>query len=357
MASAAPASAAPAAPAPPRGGPPALTEPPPLTGAQRCAILMLLLGEEQAANVLRNLNPAEVQALGSAMFSVGEISQATVVGVLDEFIASAKALSGVGLGADSYVRQVFTRALGEGRAAAVLARVTPAQGSQGIEVLQWMDAPAIATLVGGEHPQIIAAVLGFLAPALAGEVLERVPEAVQADVIMRLATLGAVPPEAIAELERVLQQQFANANALGASTVGGIQVAAKVMNFTKSATEQRIVRALFEADEDIGQAIQDNMLTFEHLHGVDERSLQTLIRAIDSSVLTVALKGTDERLRAKMMAGMTARAAQMIVDEMEQLGPVRLADVQEAQKEVLSKARELADAGTIMLALRGDDFV
>ncbi len=291
------------------------------------------------------------------MFSVADVSQETVGGVLDEFITHARALTGVGLGADAFVRTVFTRALGEDRAAAVLARITSNESNQGIEVLQWMDARAIAELVAAEHPQIIAAVLGFLSPELAGEVLEHLPEARQSDVILRVALLESIPPDAIAELERVLQQQFSANHSLRTSMVGGVLVAAKIMNFTRSTTEQRVIRALLEEDEEIGQAIQANMLTFEHLHGVDDRSLQTLMRSIEGDVLVIALKGADERLRAKMLAGMTARAAQTIVSEMESLGPVRLSDVQEAQKQVLSKARALADAGTIVLAVRGDDFV
>lgn len=336
---------------------PAVPETARLTGPQKCAILMLLFGEDQAADVLRHLTPRDVQGLGSAMFSVADVSQEMVGLVLDEFIQGARAQTGVGLGADGYVKSVFTKALGEDRAASVLARITPSDGGGGIEVLQWMDARAISDLVTAEHPQIIAAVLSFLAPELAGEVLELVPEDVQADVMMRVATLDSIPPEAIGELERVLQKQFHVSSSLKSSTVGGIQAAAKIMTFTRSASERRIVAALFEADEAIGQAIQDNMLTFEHLHAVDDRSLQTLMRSIDSEVLVVALKGADERLRAKMLGGMTARAAQVVQNEMDSLGPVRLADVQEAQKTILNKARSLADAGTIVLAVRSDDFL
>ena len=332
-------------------------DPAKLTGSQKCAILMLLVGEEQAADVLRNLSPRDVQSLGQAMFSVADVNQDAVSQVLDEFIRHARAQTGVGLGADAYVRSVFTKALGEGRAAAVLARITPTESNAGIEVLQWMDARAIGDLVQAEHPQIIAAVLGLLTPELAGEVLELLPEGRQADVIMRVAVLESIPPEAIGELERVLQKQFSANQSLRTSMVGGVQAAAKIMNYTKSTTEQRVIRALFEEDEEVGQAIQNNMLTFEHLNACDDKSLQTLMRAIESDVLVVALKGADERLRARLFQGMTARAAQVIRDEMESLGPVRLSDVQDAQKLVLSKARELNDAGTITLATRNEDFV
>lgn len=328
-----------------------------LTGTQKCAILMLLLGEEQAADMLRLLTPREVQELGTAMFSVADVSQETVDGVLDEFIGIARAMTGVGLGAEGYIKSVFTKALGEDRASSVLSRITPSDGQNGIEVLQWMDARAIADLVEGEHPQIIAAVLSHLGPELAAEVLDHVPEATQPDVILRVATLESIPPEAVVELERVLQKQFQVSNSLRAAMVGGVMAAAKIMSFAKGSSEQRIVRALFEADEAIGQAIQDNLLTFDHLRSIDDRSLQTLMRSIESDVLTIALKGTDEKLRSKMLAGMTQRAAQVIMDEMEGMGPVRMSEVQEAQKTILNKARELSEAGTIMLSVRSDDFV
>lgn len=328
-----------------------------LSGAQKCAIVMLLLGEEQAADILRSLTPREVQNLGTAMFSVAEVSQDTVTAVLDEFIDVAKAMTGVGLGAEPYIRAVFTRALGEDRAASVLNRITPSDSQNGLEVLQWMDARAIAELIQAEHPQIIAAVLSYLTPELAADVLELVSESVQADVVLRVATLDAIPPEAVVELERVLKKQFHVSSSMRASMIGGVAAAAKIMNFIRSASEQRIVRALFEADEDIGQAIQDNMLTFDHLQAVDDRSLQTLVRSVEPEILVVALKGADERLRTRLLSGMTARAAATITGEMETMGPVRLAEVQEAQKQVINKARQLAEAGTIVLTTRSDDFV
>lgn len=328
-----------------------------LSGAQKCAIVMLLLGEEQAADILRNLTPREVQSLGTAMFSVAEVSQDAVDKVLDEFIEVARAITGVGLGAEPYIRAVFTRALGQDRASSVLNRITPSDSQNGLEVLQWMDARAISDLISAEHPQIIAAVLSYLAPELAGDVLELVPEGLQADVILRIATLDAIPPEAVVELERVLQKQFQVTTSMRASMIGGVPAAAKIMNFTRSASEQRIIRALFEANEEVGQAIQDSMLTFDHLQAVDDRSLQTLVRSIDSEILVVALKGADERLRARLLSGMTQRAAQTITGEMEAMGPVRLSEVQEAQKQVLNQARILADQGAIMLTVRSDDFV
>lgn len=342
---------------PPTSGPPVPTGLAALTGAQRCAILMLILGEEAAAEILSRLSPRDVQTLGQAMYSVANVSQADVSAVVDSFIVAARAQSGVGLGAGDFVREVFMRALGEDRAAAMLARITPAETTTKIEVLQWMDARAIAELLAGEHPQIIAAVLGFLAPEFAGEVLNTLPEACQPDVILRLASLEAIPPEALGELEKVLNQQFAASHAMGQSGVGGIDVAAKIMNFTSSATEQRIVRALFEQDEEIAQAIQAKMLTFEHLSGMDDKSLGTLVRAIDMPVLVVALKGADEALRTRMLGQMTSRAATQVTNEMAEMGPVRLLEVQEAQRAILNRARAMADEGTIILSVRGGDFV
>ncbi|MDT7935116.1 MAG: flagellar motor switch protein FliG [Sphingomonadaceae bacterium] len=328
-----------------------------LTGEQKSAIILLLLGEEQAAALLGQLSPREVQAVGHAMFAVASVGQATVAQVLDEFVELARAATGVGLGAEPYIRSVLSRALGEDRAQGLLTRITPADREAGLDVLQWMDARAIAELVQGEHPQVIAAVLTCVAPELAGEVLELMPPGLQPDLIRRVATLEAIPPEGLAELERVLQRPPGGVAPAGAAgPQGGVLAAARIMNHARSASEQRILRALAEADPELGQAIQDNMLTFDQLRTLDDKSLGALVRAIEQDVLVLALKGADERLRARLLAGMTQRAAQTIEGEMETMGPVRLADVQEAQKSMLATARQLAEQGAIMLG-RSDDFV
>jgi len=328
-----------------------------LSGTQRCAILMLLLGEDEASEILKNLSPREVQQLGSAMYSVADVDQLTVNLVLDEFLAIIKAQTSIGLGADTYIRRMLTKALGEDKAGSILTRITPSASAKGIEILQWMDARSIAEMIENEHPQIIGLIVAHLDYAIAADVLILLPEDVQHEVLHRIATLDSVQPEAIEQLERVMQLQFQANTSLRASKIGGVKAAAKIMNFTQSATEARIMRNLQKLDKDLMTNIQENMFVFENLIAVDDKNLGILMRSIDPADLAVALKGADERLRDKILGCMSARAAASIIDEMEAKGPMRVTEVVEAQKRIVAVARKLSDAGTMVLAGRGDDYV
>lgn len=328
-----------------------------LNGTQKCAILMLLLGEEEASEILKNLSPREVQQLGTAMYSVADVNQDTVNMVLDEFLAIIKAQTSIGLGADTYIRRVLTKALGEDKAGSVLTRITPSQTGKNIEILQWMDARSIAEMISGEHPQIIGIIVAHLEYAVAADVLVLMPEDIQAEVIQRIATLNSVQPEAIAQLERVMQLQFKANTSLRASKIGGVKAAAKIMNFTKTAMEQRIMGKLAKTDKNVMTQILDNMFMFENLIAVDDKSMGTLLRSVEPNTLAIALKGADERLRDKIFGAMSSRAAASLKDEMDSKGPMRVSEVQEAQKQIIAVARQLSDAGTIMLAGRGDDYV
>ena len=328
-----------------------------LNGTQKCAILMLLLGEEEASEILKNLSPREVQQLGTAMYSVADVNQDTVNMVLDEFLAIIKAQTSIGLGADTYIRRVLIKALGEDKAGSVLTRITPSQTGKNIEILQWMDARSIAEMIAGEHPQIIGIIVAHLEYAVAADVLVLLPEDIQHEVIQRIATLDSVQPEAIAQLERVMQLQFKANTSLRASKIGGVKAAAKIMNFTKTAMEQRIMGKLAKADKNVMTQILDNMFMFENLIAVDDKSMGTLLRSVEPNTLAIALKGADERLRDKIFGAMSSRAAASLKDEMDSKGPMRVTEVQEAQKQIIAVARQLSDAGTIMLAGRGDDYV
>jgi flagellar motor switch protein FliG len=328
-----------------------------LSGTQKCAILMLLLGEEEASEILKNLSPREVQQLGSAMYSVAEVDQRTVNQVLDEFLAIIKAQTSIGLGADSYIRRVLIKALGEDKAGSVLTRITPSSSNKSIEILQWMDARSIAEMIEHEHPQIIGLIIAHLDYAVAADVLVLLPDDLQHEVIQRVATLDSVQPEAIEQLERVMQLQFQANTSLRASKIGGIKAAAKIMNFTQTPVEQRIMKNLQKLDKDLMTNIQDNMFVFENLIMVDDKSLGVLMRNVDPEMLAIALKGADERLRDKILGCMSARAAASIKDEIESKGPMRVTEVQVAQKQIIAIARRLSDAGTMVLAGRGDDYV
>ena len=329
-----------------------------LTGTQKSAILMMLIGEDEASEIIRNLSPREVQHLGTAMYSVQGLDQDTVNRVLDEFLAIIKEQTSLGLGAGNYIRNVMTRALGDDKAEYVLSRITPSSTDRPIEILDWMDARSIAELIIDEHPQIVALIISYLDYGLGADVLAQLPETTQADVIGRIATLQTVQPDALRELEDVMQRKFKANTSLRASQVGGVTAAAKIMNFTKQAMEARIMGALKDEDEDLMIAIQESMFVFDNLMMSDDKSLQTLLRSVDTEDLVLALKGADEPLRDKLFSCMSSRAAANLQDEMEALGPVRLTEVQEAQKRIINVARRMSDEGSIVLAGRGgDDFV
>ena len=329
-----------------------------LNNTQKCAILMMLLGEEEASEILKNLGPKEVQQLGKEMYNVQGLDQDTVNQVLDEFLTVIKQQTDLGMGASNYIKNVMTIALGENKAQSVLGRITPTESNKPIEILDWMDARSVAELISDEHPQIMALIISYLEAGVAADVLVLLPEDVQSDIIHRIATLETVQPDALAELERVMQLKFKTNTSLRASSVGGVKAAASIMNYTKQNMEQRVMKNLGEKDRNLAKEIQESMFTFDTLILMDDRSMQTLLRNVDQEILIIALKGTDDALKDKIFSSMSQRAAANIKDEMEVLGPIRLTEVQEAQKAIINVARTMSDEGSIVLAGRGgDDFV
>jgi flagellar motor switch protein FliG len=329
-----------------------------LNGTQKCAILMMLIGEDEAAEIMGNLSPKEVQVLGAAMYSVQGLGQDTVNLVLDEFLAIIKAQTSLGISGGNYIKNVLTKSLGQDKAQSVLGKITPTDSIKAIEILDWLDARSITDLIIDEHPQIIALIISYLEPAIASDVLHFLPEKNQSDIIKRIATLQTVQPEALRELDRVMQKVFSSNASLRASKVGGVQAAAKIMNFSSQDGEARIMKDILKEDKSLMQAIQDSMFVFETLLLSDDKSLQTLLRNVENDLIILALKGADQELKDKLFGCMSQRAAANIQDEMEALGPVRLTEVQEAQKQIIAVARRMSDEGTIVLAGRGgDDYV
>ena len=328
-----------------------------LNTTQRAAVLMLLLGEQQAADIIKFLNPKEVQALGAAMTSVADLSQEAITAVLDDFISTIKKQTSLGLGSSDYVENVLKRALGEDKAASVLSRIMPGASSKGLEILRWMDARSIADMIRLEHPQVIAIILSVCDYDVAADVLTFLPNDIRPEVIRRVAALETVQPSAMQELEVIMKEQFSKSSSAKSSSFGGIKAAAKIMNFTKADLESVILNGLNDLDPDIAMKVQDNMFSFENLVGVDNRSIQTLMRNVEQDMLMVALKGATEPVKEKFFGNMSARARVMFIDEMEAKGPLRLTDVEDAQKSIMRLAKKLSDKGEIMLAGRGEDFV
>jgi flagellar motor switch protein FliG len=328
-----------------------------LTGAQRAAVLMLLLGEQQAAEIIRFLNPKEVQSLGGAMVSVADLSQEAVNVVLDEFVATLKKQTSLGLGTGDYVEKVLKRALGDDKASSVLSRIMPGQGSKGLEILKWMDARSIAEMIRGEHPQVVAIILSVLEHTVAADVLNFLPAEARPEIIQRIASLDTVQPSAMEELEQIMMKQFASNSSSKSSSFGGVKAAAQIMNSVKVELESAIMSGLSAIDADLMQKIQDNMFTFENLVSVDNRGIQAIMRKAEPDLLMVALKGAPDFVKDKFLDNMSARARVMFVDEMESKGPLRISEVEEAQKNIMRQARKLSDAGELVLAGGGDGFV
>ena len=326
-----------------------------MTSTQRAAVLMLLLGEEQAADIIKFLSPKEVQALGAAMVAAADLSQEAVNVVLDQFVDLLKKQTSLSLGNSDYVEKVLRRALGDDKAASVLGRIMPGQGTKGLEILSWMDARSIAEMIRGEHPQVVAIILSLLEYQVAADVLLYLPSDTRPEVMQRVASLDTVQPSAMAELEAIMKMQFSKSSSAKSSSFGGIQAAAKIMNSTKTELENSIMTGLNEIDPDLMQKIQDNMFTFENLVSVDNKGIQVLMRNVEPDMLMVALKGASEEVMARFMDNMSERARGMFRDDMEAKGPVRLADVEETQKKIMRIARKLSDSGELMLG--GADFV
>ena len=327
-----------------------------MTSTQRAAVLMLLLGEEQASDIIRFLNPKEVQALGAAMVQVQDLSQEAINVVLDEFVATIKKQTSLALGTADYVEKVFKRALGDDKAASVLGRISPGAGSKGLEILSWMDARSIADMIQAEHPQVVAIILSVLEPMVAADVLSFLPGDSRAEVIQRVASLETVQPSAMVELEAIMKKQFSTNSSAKSSSFGGVKAAASIMNLTKTALEAAVMGGLRDLDPDMMQKIQDNMFTFENLVGVDNKGIQTIMRNVEPDLMMKALKGASDAVKDKFLGNMSERARGMFKDDMEALGPMRLADVEEAQKIIMRAARKLADAGDLVLG-GGADYV
>jgi len=326
-----------------------------MTSTQRAAVLMLLLGEDQAADIIKYLNPKEVQALGAAMVAAAELSQEAVNVVLDEFVELLKKQTSLSLGNSDYVENVMKKALGDSKAASVLNRIMPNQASKGLDILSWMDARSIADMIRTEHPQVVAIILSLLEANVAADVLIYLPPEIRSEVIQRVASLDTVQPSAMAELENIMLSQFAKTATSKSSSFGGIEAAAKIMNMTKTGLEAEIMNGLAELDPDIMLKIQDNMFTFENLATVDNKGIQVLMRNVEPDQLMVALKGAGDEVKQRFLDNMSERARGMFVDDMEAKGPVRMADVEDAQKKIMRLARKLSDSGELILG--GADFV
>ncbi|MFC5740487.1 flagellar motor switch protein FliG [Dyella tabacisoli] len=329
-----------------------------MTGAQRAAILLLTLGEQDAAEVLKHLSARDVQAVGSAMAGLSSVSREQVEHVLDKLHEDMGRHTSLGVGTEDYIRKILVNALGESKAGGLIDRILLGRSSKGLESLKWMESRAIAEMIGQEHPQIIALVLAHLEPDQAAEVIGYLQPRVRSDAVMRIATLDGVQPHALNELDEIMERQFSgNTNKLKSANVGGLKAAADILNAMETSREAELMTAIRGQDAGLGGRIEELMFVFDDLAELDDRSMQALLRDVPSARLVIALKGAESAVREKIFANMSSRAADMLRDDLEVKGPVRLSEVDAAQKEVLGIARKLSDAGQISLSGGGDEFV
>lgn len=328
-----------------------------LNGPYAAAILLMLLGEEEAASILRDLDPEDVRELGKAMFAVADASETEVEAALDRFIGRTRQVSSLAVGAAPRIRNVITQALGNVRADNLLGAVAPRQSVRSLEVLRWMEVPAITKLLSQEHPQVGALIVASLNPDVAAEAMKPLGDELQSELMMRAARLGAVSSDAIADLESVLSRFSDVRQSKPKISLGGKVDAAKIMNKMAKADGERVLKGLKKRDKLLGQQIEDEMFIFDNLMELNDKNLGALMRAVDSSILTLALKGTPQELADRMFGCMSARAAQTIRDEMEERGMVKRVEVEEAQKAIIAMARQMAAEGTIMLGGPGDEYV
>ena len=324
-------------------------------GIQKGAILMLALGEDEAAEVMKYLSPREVQKLGAAMSSMKAVGNDQLEAVLDSFRVETEASSSLGLDSDDYIRTVLTKALGDDKASSLLNRILGARDASGIESLKWMDAQSVAELIRNEHPQIIATILVHLERYHACEVLDHFTERLRNDVLLRIATLDGVQPAALRELNEVLTKLLTGNENLKKKPMGGIRAAAEIMNFLTGENETSVIANLKNYDADMAQKIMDEMFVFDNIMDIDDRGIQVILREVQSDSLIIALKGANVDLREKIFKNMSTRAAEMMREDLESKGPVRLSEVEAQQKEILQTVRRLSDEGQIQLGAKGDD--
>lgn len=328
-----------------------------LSKVERAAILLMSLGEKDAAEILKHMGPKEVQRVGTAMATLQGVRQEQVEAVVLEFLQAVSGQTGMGLGSDDYIRNMLKQALGDDKAGALIDRILLGGSTTGLDSLKWMESRQVADLIRHEHPQIQAIVISYLDADQSAEILSNFDEKVRLDIIMRVASLEAVQPAALQELNDILERQVTGKAGSQTQQMGGVKVAAGIVNLVDSKIASDLLEQIKENDEEMGTQIQDLMFVFDNLIDVDDRGIQTLMREVSTDLLVVALKGADSAVQEKIFKNMSKRAAELLRDDLEAKGPMKVSDVENAQKEILTIARRLADSGEIVLGGAGEAMV
>lgn len=326
-----------------------------MDGIERAAILLLSVGEENAAEVLKHLEPRQVQKVGLAMAGLSKLSKDKVQNVVIEFISAVESQVSLGVDHEVYLRNVLTGALGEENAKPLIDRILVTDRDSGLNKLKWLDGRVIADVIRNEHPQIIATILTHLDSEQAAEVVSYFNADKRAEVLLRMCHIETVKPEAIAELGHVIEKQLSGQTTSKSASVGGVKSVADVINFLDGAIEEEVLDKIKAWDVDIAVQIRDKMFVFENISDMDDRSIQTLLRDVTSEQLKLALKSSTEVTKERIFSNMSKRAADLLRDDMEVQGPVKVSEVEKAQREILAVARGLAEEGKISLGAKGGE--
>jgi flagellar motor switch protein FliG len=324
-------------------------------GVEDAAILLMSLGEEEAAEVFKHLAPKEVQRLGETIARMKAVPRERVESVLEKFDTVASEQSILVTNTDEYVKAVLRKALGEDKANLLIDRILQGSDVSGIESLKWMDASSVAELLRNEHPQIVAAILVHLDYEQSSSVLKCFSERQRNEVLVRIATLDGIQPSALKDLNEVMSKVLAGGDKLKKASLGGVKTAAEIINLMGTSVETSVLDYIREADNELAQKIMDNMFTFDDLEKLDDKGIQALLKEVQSESLVIALKGAAPELREKIFRNMSTRAAETLREDLESRGPVRLSEVEAEQKEMLKTVRRLADEGQIVMTGGGDD--
>ena len=323
-------------------------------GVMKSAILMLALGQEEAAEVMKFLSPKEVQKLGAAMTTLKSVGREQVDAVVDDFLTAADLTADIGMDSDEYIRSVLQKALGDDEASNVLHQILESRDATGIISLRLMDAATVSEFIQNEHPQIIATILVHLEPDHASKIIGYFPNSLRQDVMLRIATLDGVKPVALRELNDVMNKLLTGNDSLKKKSMGGIKVAADIINFMSGDNETVVMEGLKSYDDDMAQKIMDEMFVFDDIIEIEDKAIQIILKEVQSDMLIIALKGTTEQMREKIFSNMSSRAAEMMKEDLEAKGPVKLSEVEAQQRKILQIVRRLADEGEIQLSSRGD---
>jgi flagellar motor switch protein FliG len=330
------------------------------SGIERAAILMLTVGEEGAAEVFKFLTPKEVQKVGESMARMGTVSRERIEDIIERFHKTREGQYSLVSDTDAYVSQVLRKALGDEKANLLIDRILQGNDVSGIESMKWMAPGTVAELLKIEHPQIVASILVHLERDQASDVLRNFPERMRNDVLLRIATLDGIQPQALEELNQVLSRVLMGGEKVKKASLGGAKTAAEILNFLGTQIETVAIESIREHDGDLAQKVLDQMFTFDNVNDLDDKGIQAVLREVQSDSLIVALKGADQALRERVFKNMSSRAAETMREDLESKGPVRLSEVEAEQREVLKIIRRLADEGQIQLGGSGggdDAFV